>query len=226
MIGILSDTHSNLEALKAVLPELHQCDLVLNAGDLVGYGPDPNEVIRLTKKFDIVSVQGNHDYSVAYKDFSGFNAAAEKSAEWTYNNTEQKNHIYLKILTPNIRLQHSGLEIFMVHGSPRDYLNEYVYPNTPLTELKQLAKGTSCDILIMGHTHMPFIKRVGRTLIINPGSVGQPMDGDNRASFALFDPITKKAEIKRMEYNLKETQRKIMAAGLPTENTERLESGR
>jgi putative phosphoesterase len=225
MIAIISDIHSNLEALEIVLKMTGGCDTILNAGDIVGYNPNPNEAIGLLKNCGAISVLGNHDYAVSTGDTSGLNFYAERAVEWTLNVISNKNLEYLKKLKTNFEKNIDGKKISVFHGSPKSPLKEYVFPWHPDNLLKDFLKQTNADILILGHTHIPFIKKLGKKLVINPGSVGQPRDMNNKASYAFLDVKKMKAEIKRVKYDFRRTQEKMKKAGLPEFLIKRLEQG-
>jgi predicted phosphodiesterase len=224
-IAIISDIHSNLEAFKAVLKEIKKLniDKIYCCGDIVGYGAEPNKCIELVRKEKIISVKGNHDIGcVNLQDKELFNEWGKAAIEWSNKVLSQENKQFLFDL-PNY-LEAEG--IYFVHGSPRDYLWEYVYPSCSGWDFREFFKMIKKDILVMGHTHVPFIKQFEGRLAINPGSVGQPRDKDSKACFCIFDTTSKKAEIKRVEYDIKKTADKIIKAGLPVFLAERLFKGR
>lgn len=225
MIALISDVHSNLEAFEKVLEKIKNCELILNAGDIVDYNANPNEVIDLVEKYNIISIQGNHDYACYSGDVSNFTLYAAQSSLWTSKILRKEKKQYLQNLPKIWRKKINGFKIVMVHGSPRDYLNEYVYPYFPDNIFKEFLKQTKADILILGHTHIPFIKYFENKIVINPGSVGQPRDGNPKASYALLDLESFSAKIQRISYNFKLTAQKIIKSGLPFFLAERLSEG-
>jgi len=133
----------------------------------------------------------------------------------------EKNKKYLLNLPKILEIEN----IFLVHGSPNDYLHEYIYPDTPDYVFKEFFKKIKKQIIAMGHTHIPFIKCMDEGLIINSGSVGQPRDGNNKASFCILDNKKFKAEIVRVEYDINKTIQKIIKIGMPQFNGLRLLHG-
>jgi putative phosphoesterase len=208
-LAILADIHANLPALERVLEEVGDLPKFC-CGDLVGYNPFPNEVIELAKEEKIVSILGNHDHAVLTGDTSWFNLSAARAIEWTIKELTSKNLDYLKNLSQNY-----DSEFYMTHGSPKNPLEEYVSPEDPEYVFKDFFNYTKNDIIALGHTHIPFIKRIDEKLIFNPGSVGQPRDLDSRASYTILDTETKDIEIKRTEYDVEKTAEKIRVKGLP-----------
>ena len=244
---ILSDIHSNLEALEVCLKlAQRKYDQALCLGDLVGYGPDPNPVIDQVKALATVIIRGNHDKACCgLDDASDFNPFARLATEWTRNALTPQHFEFLRSLPAGPVM----MEGFMlVHGSPLDE-NEYVLsPATAFPLLREPKTQTVC----FGHTHyqggymlspkarfqsirVPQ-KQDGLTLtlpvedggryLINPGSIGQPRDGDWRAAFAVFDVARRVAEFYRTAYDLPQTQEKMQKAGLPEPLIRRLEYGR
>lgn len=235
---ILSDIHSNWEALTAVLAEAEgSYDAILNCGDLVGYGPDPVPVVEWTRDHKQSIVRGNHDKVCAtLENLDWFNPVAAKSVEWTHNVLSPDALRYLGQL-PAGPMVINGLQI--VHGSPVDE-DEYLIR---LADIGSAAVWLDRAIAFFGHTHVQGcyvikgrgVKRVALTTVdldpdavymINPGSVGQPRDRDPRAAWALFDSERRFIELRRTEYDVRLTQDKIAAAGLPASLAARLAVGR
>jgi predicted phosphodiesterase len=249
-ILILSDIHSNLEALEACLAAAPAHDLVVNLGDTVGYGANPNEVIARCRPLGKDFVRGNHDKAVSgLMDLAEFNAAAGLATLWTRDQLTPENLQWLRTL-PQGPLRVDALQdVQFVHGSAldedeylvsvRDALEPLMTDNVPLT--------------FFGHTHLqggfvaqggiseayrPAYRTVGqpessdwplrreRRFLINPGSVGQPRDGDWRAAFAMFDSEAWIVSYYRVPYNLRVAQEKIIAANLPQRLATRLATGR
>lgn len=225
-IGVIADPHSNLAALKAVLKSMPKVDELICAGDLVGYGAEPNEVVELARAEGMRVVLGNHDYGAVTRDVSGFNPYATKAVLWTANNLSEDNSGYLRSLPERLKLTLGGRRIYVVHGSPRDPVFEYVFPDLPNRELLELTRDVEADVIVLGHTHVPMQRVIQGKLIINPGGVGQPRDRDPRASYMLLtldDEVSVKHE--RVDYDIDRAARKIEAAGLPIELATRLYFG-
>ena len=221
MIGVIADIHGNLPALKAVFESMGEVEFIICAGDLVGYNPEPNEVIQEIKMRKIICIRGNHDRAVIRDIYDDFNPYAEIAARWTRKNLTEENMDYLLSLHDSLVMNYKKFKIAVHHGAP---FNEdfYVFPEY-VTE--NLLKYDNADILILGHTHIPFIKKFESGIIINPGSVGQPRDKDSRASYAIIEPEKNFYEIRRVKYNIDEVYKKIIEYGLPPVLGERLYYG-
>ena len=247
---LLSDIHSNLEALEACLAAAPAYDLAVNLGDVVGYGASPNEVIERSRRLGKVFVRGNHDKAVCgLIDVKDFNPVAALASSWTRDQLTWENLEWLRSL-PQGPLQVEGLtSAQFVHGSPVD---EDGYVVTVSDAVEPLMAAPTM-VTFFGHTHLqgsfvlngdhvdsihPAYRTVGRIessefplknnlpYLINPGSVGQPRDGDWRAGFALFDSEARIVAFYRVPYNLKGAQDRILAADLPPRLATRLAAGR
>lgn len=218
-VAVIADIHSNLPALEAVLEEVGRLPIYC-AGDVVGYNPFPNEVIALLRERRAVSILGNHDYAVLSGDTSWFNPIAAAAIEWTARDLTQDSLGYLRSLPRSYENA-----IYMVHGSPKNPLEEYVYGDAPDYQLLEMFDHTRRDIIVLGHTHVPFIRRLGGRLVFNPGSVGQPRDGDPRASYAILDTEEREVEIDRVGYDIDAVARAILDRGLPQPLALRLYGG-
>lgn len=228
-IAFISDIHSNLQALEAVLSEIekkYNPDYLVSPGDLVGYGPNPNEVCDLLKeRDDFIAVKGNHDEAVLSGDTAGFNRIAAKAVNWTRDHIIDKNLDFLNSL-PNYKpLLLDGFKVFVCHGSPRDYLNDYIYPDTPEDLLKGFLERTEANILVDGHTHVPFYKEFGRKLFLNAGSVGQSRDGNEKACYAFMNTDKNEIKIHRVEYEIDKVNVRIKNSSLPNSLGNRLYYG-
>lgn len=244
---ILSDIHSNLEALEKSL-ELAEgkYDQVLCLGDLVGYGPDPNAVVERIRPLARVIVRGNHDKACSgLTDAEDFNYLARAATEWTRTRLTPENFEFLRDL-PNGPVQVDGIEL--VHGSPVDE-DEYIFDSLGAIEAFQSGPA---PLVFFGHSHhqggflltadkrlqsipLPSIKddvpasvalQENARYLINPGSIGQPRDGDSRAAFAILDSGASRIDFYRTTYDLVLTQEKMREAGLPEPLVLRLEVGR
>ncbi|MCX7838455.1 MAG: metallophosphatase family protein [Anaerolineae bacterium] len=240
-ILLLSDIHANLVALETVLRNAGDFDQIWCLGDVVGYGPDPNECIKTLRAYNnLVCVAGNHDWAVLDKvDLEEFNPDARRAVLWTRDQLDIQNLDWLHSLPDSFRTDHFTL----THGSPRYPIWEYVLtPATARVNFEYL----DTPIGFIGHTHVPVIYRYhddddtvtaeplpedipvpldNSRLMINPGSVGQPRDGDARAAFAILDFDTMTLMHHRIEYNILATQLKMGQANLPMRLITRLSYG-
>ncbi len=225
-IAVISDVHSNLEALEEVLARVPGLELYC-LGDMVGYGASPNEVVETLRKRKAVTVMGNHDYGAVTADTGMFNARAAMAARWTTKELTGRNLEYLRSLPREFRFQIGGLSGFLTHGSPDDALWEYVDPATHSQLFGHYLGKLGVRLLGLGHTHIPYVWKEGSGIVFNPGSVGQPRDGDRRASYALLhaEGTTVKVEHYRVDYDYEEAASKIRAAGLPEQLADRLYTG-
>lgn len=223
---MIADIHSNLAAFKAILKDMPRVDKIICAGDLVGYAAEPNEVIELARRKKILSVLGNHDYSSATRDVGRHNSIAAQAIVWTFKNLDDDNKKHLKNLPKKLDLKIGGEKIFVVHGSPRDFLFDYVFPDMPNRALLDLVKHVDADIIVLGHTHIPMKRVIQGKLVINPGSVGQPRNRDPKASYMVLKiDGDLEVEHRKVDYEIKKTAEKIKSAGLPEELAVRLYFG-
>lgn len=222
MIAIISDIHGNLPAFQSVLERIDELGIktIYCAGDIVGYNPFPKECISLVRKRKILSCMGNHDYGVVSGDTPLFNPFAAEAVEWTRKKLNDDELEFLLNLPIKLEPEKNML---IVHGSPKNPLWEYVKPFAPKTYLSSLFDDKK--ILILGHTHIPMSKAFEGRLLLNPGGVGQPRDGDPRASFATLDTDRMKAKIIRVKYDIDTVAGKIKREGLPKFLGERLSMG-
>ncbi len=239
-VAVVSDIHSNLTAFQAVAADFGEVDEVWCLGDVVGYGPDPNECIALLREYPHLGVAGNHDWAAIGKvETDVFNVAAASAAAWTAQQLTDESRDYLLALP--LEIDREGWRL--VHGSPRDPIWEYVLEPARAEELFSLFPGRGC---LIGHSHIPMIfvetpdgaeyldpEYGGEPLdleesrvIVNPGSVGQPRDDDPRASYALLDTTTGLLEFRRVAYDVGAVQERMQAADLPTPLWRRLSYGR
>ncbi len=227
-IAVISDIHSNLDAFEAIIEALPEFDGLFCLGDLVGYGPQPNEVVeRLRQLKPSMVLAGNHDHAVVTGNVQGFSPHAAEAVEWTIGMIKPQNREYLATLCPYAKLEKGGISLALYHGSPRDPLTEYVFPGISGTSARALIEKSGASIVMLGHTHMPMLYSFGREMLCNPGSVGQPRDGDPRASFATLTISEGKFsfEIKRVKYDVGPVASKIVEAGLPVFLADRLYMG-
>ena len=225
-VAVISDVHANLDALDAVLHEL-EADEIWCLGDLVGYGARPGEVISRLKEVGAKSLMGNHDYAAATGDTGGFNARAAMAAVWTRNSLTKAEVQFLASLPTELVQEVEGLKIYLAHGSPDDQLWEYVDPRTHEDLFPHYLTLTRASVIGLGHTHVPYSWKGRRGLVFNPGSVGQPRDGDPRASYAriTFEGGDARVEHRRVVYDWAAAGRRIREAGLPAQLADRLAAG-
>jgi len=242
---ILSDLHANWEALQAVLEDAAgRYDRILCCGDLVGYGADPNAIVEWCRARVHTVIRGNHDKAVAsLEGLEWFNPAAQAATVWTHHQLTGENRAYLAAL-PRGPLTVDG--IALAHGAPADE-DEYLVDTG---EARQAFAYTERPVTFFGHTHIQGgfrssrrrTEKIGRPgarakeavldlepdtyYLINPGSVGQPRDGDPRAAYVLYDPADGFLCFRRVEYPVELAQRKIRQAGLPDLLAVRLAAGR
>lgn len=227
--AIISDVHSNLHALKAVMEDADWvgADEILCAGDVVGYGAFPNEVIEELKSRNALCITGNHDRAVLGIGDFDMNVQAAAAVRWTMNALTDDNRKFLEHLEPRLNLSELGFFPGIVgaglyHGSPFDD-DEYILWHDA-TDILLEASGN--QVVITGHTHDPFIKYLPHGVWLNPGSVGQPRDMDERASYFVYDEKLKLFQSRRIEYPAREAAQAIIDAGLPRGLGLRLLSGR
>jgi predicted phosphodiesterase len=239
-ILVMSDIHANLTALEAVLQDAGSVDAVWCLGDVVGYGPDPNECIeRLSTLPNLVCLLGNHDAAALGRiNLQAFNAEARTSIHWLTEILTPQSRAFLESLPEKLETEH----VTLAHGSPRNPVWEYL--------LDVFTAAVNFDffttqLCFVGHTHLPMayftnpdpnlvswkILHNGGTLcpqlraILNPGSVGQPRDHNPLSAYALYEPDTNCWISKRVAYDLEAVQDRIRAAGLPIRHAQRLSGG-
>ncbi|MDA4123847.1 MAG: metallophosphatase family protein [Thaumarchaeota archaeon] len=225
-MAVVSDVHSNLEALEEVLSEAGDLPLYC-LGDIVGYGANPNEVVELLRRKTAVSVMGNHDYAAVTADTGMFNARAAMAANWTTRELTGRSLGYLRTLPRQVTLEVGGVRAVLTHGSPDDALWEYVHPVTHSQLFGYYLSKLEAGLLGLGHTHIPFVWKGKEGTVFNPGSVGQPRDGDRRASFAVVrtEGESVSVQVRRVEYDYERAAAKIREKGLPEQNASRLSKG-
>lgn len=232
--AIITDIHGNLSALEATFEAIDKIgvDATYCGGDLVGYGPHPNEVCRLIEDRGIPTIYGNYDYAIAREvDDCGCayvtqhdRELGQRSVAWTLAHTDQRSKDFMRTLPFDLRFELGSQRIRLVHGSPRK-VNEYLFEDKPGRLYERLARLAECDVLVFGHTHKPWIHTYGGVLFVNCGSVGKPKDGDPRAGFAILELDETgqlRASIERVPYDAQAVANEVAAAGLPSEYAEKL----
>ncbi len=239
---VVSDVHSNAPALEAVLNAAPEFDALLCLGDIVGYGPDPNTCVARLRDHELVSISGNHDAgALGQADLSIFNHDARKALIWTQQELARRHQQFLAGLAPHMALTD---DILLCHGSPRDPVWDYL---VELTTAAQCFREYDFQTLLVGHSHLPLafewredlerarplrvevdgrVQLAGRRMILNPGSVGQPRDGNPKAAYAVLDTGAMTWTFGRTAYAVKITQERMRAQKLPQRLIDRLEIGR
>jgi diadenosine tetraphosphatase ApaH/serine/threonine PP2A family protein phosphatase len=239
-IAVISDIHANLHALETALVDIDQnpVEEIWCLGDVVGYGPRPNECCDLIRERAAISLCGNHDLaSLGLLDVADFSGDAATAARWTAGVLGDEQRTWLRSLAPLGR--RAGVELF--HASPRDPVWEYVLSE----EVARLSlEATTEPLVLVGHTHVALalaldgeeiegglapggvtVELAGYRFLANPGSVGQPRDGDPRAAWLLVDTAAQTASFRRVPYPIEETQKEMLDAGLPETLAGRLAHG-
>jgi putative phosphoesterase len=225
LIALLSDIHGNLPALKAAVIEAKNLGAkqIICAGDIVGYGPFPNEVCEYLKTNEISSISGNYDIKVLDVIKHGKSAVEslqKKKRElviWTAKHLDKKAQRFLRDLPESLEeVLPGGRNLLVVHGSPVSN-DDDIYPSITPKGLETKLNNTRPDILACGHTHIPFVKKISGMLIVNCGSTGQSVDGDPRPSYAIISVDEKSANgrIIRFEYDINETVKALKNTSLP-----------
>jgi len=213
-ILIVSDLHANLEAVRA-LPDRYAEMWVL--GDLVNYGPNPREVIEFVQTHASLIMRGNHDHAAGYdlapRCSERFRSMAEETGRYTRAAIAAEQREFLRCLPLTAERSVGGIRFSLCHAAPPDPMYEYRSPDSPLWDV-ELAR-SSADVLLVGHTHVPFCRRAGSGMVVNPGSVGQPKHGAARACYVLWEDGEFRLE--SAEYPVEDTVAKIEALPLSPE---------
>lgn len=233
-VAVITDIHGNLPALEVSLHAIGQMgvDEIYCGGDLVGYGPHPNEVCALIQERGIPTIYGNYDYAIG-RDLDDCGCAyitqhdrdlGQQSVAWTLEHTDHASKAFMRALPFDLHFRVGHQRVHLVHGSPRK-VNEYLVEDKPASLYERLANAESDQVIVFGHTHKPWIHSYGGVLFVNCGSVGKPKDGDPRAAFAILAADEQghvRASIERVPYDAKAVAREVAAAGLPGEYAEKL----
>jgi len=222
-ILLLSDIHGNFPALQAVTKQLgaERYDRIINSGDATVYAPFPNQVLDWLQAHNVISIAGNTDRKVK-KLLKGknFKKPSKKEKRVMYTTTAstltKDNSAWLQQLKKKQYLEVEGKKIGIFHGSPA-HTDEFLFPDTPQSRFAELGKTCAADIVIIGHSHIPFYKSVQDTLFVNPGSVGRMFDGDPRASCAelIIEPDNVAVLHHRIPYPVEEVVHELKRQGLP-----------
>jgi putative phosphoesterase len=232
-VAVITDIHANLPALRAALARIDELGVerIYCGGDLVGYGPHPNEVCALIAGREIPTIYGNYDYAIA-RDLDDCGCAyvtphdrelGQESVVWTLAHTDQASKDFMRELPFDLRFAVGDHEVHLVHGSPRK-VNEYLFEDKPASLYERLAAAESARTLVFGHTHKPWVHEYGGVQFVNCGSVGKPKDGDPRGAFAILRAGKDAPEvtIERVTYDAQAVADEVAASGLPGEFAEKL----
>jgi predicted phosphodiesterase len=197
LFAVFSDVHGNLSALEAILADIERRAIARTfcLGDLVGYGPSPNEVALLVRDLAIPTLMGNYDQGIGFEtgDCGCVYKTDEQRAEgaaslaWTQDAVTDEVKAYLRTLEDHFVLKSETGEILAVHGSPRR-INEYLFEDRPVSAMERMAREYPYPAILFGHTHVPYARQVGGTTFVNVGSGGRPKDGDWRVCYGIVDP--------------------------------------
>jgi putative phosphoesterase len=231
--AVITDIHANLPALEAALARIEELGVedVYCGGDLVGYGPHPNEVCALIAERGIPTIYGNYDYAIA-RDLDDCGCAyptpedrelGQRSVDWTLAHTDRRSKDFMRELPFDLHTTVGETTVHLVHGSPRK-VNEYLFEDKPASLYERLARAETDSVLVFGHTHKPWVHNYDGVLFVNCGSVGKPKDGDPRGAFAVLRSGDDGVEvtIERVEYDAEAVAREVAGVGLPTEFADKL----
>ncbi len=218
-VGVISDVHANLPALEAVIDDMPPVDTVVCAGDVVGYNPWPAECVERVRELADAVVIGNHDRTVERPHEYSANHMAQAGLEFAKESLTEEQLEWVTSL-PRKETVADG-EFLLVHDHPK-FQDKYVYPSEFPTLRRYL--DDFCGVVI-GHTHIQHQATVDDRLVLNPGSVGQPRDGDSRAAYAVVDTEESSADLRRVDYDVDRVVDRIAEVGLPERTGTRLRDG-
>lgn len=221
----MADVHSNFPSLKALESDAGFADFVIHAGDSIGYFPFPDECVSWLREHADVNVMGNHDYALVSGDFKGFSPESYRVLAWTDQALSAVNLRYLSNLKDSWVGEVGGVKIGVVHGGLSNPLNEFIHAYSDEGLINGYMQKMGVKVLVTGHVHQMFVRQVKEGLLINPGSVGQPRDGNPNPSYVLLDINNGKVETimpKRFRYDISLVESKMSNEMLPRVFTERL----
>lgn len=236
-LAVFSDVHGNIQGLEAVLQDIEKrgADVVWCGGDLVGYGANPGEVIEAVRRRGIPTVMGNYDDGIGYARMAcgcDYPTAAAmerglRSIAWTRANTTEPQKAYLRNLPYMLQREFAGHRVALVHASPAR-LNEYLFAEVADDVFRQHLSAAAADVLVFGHTHIPYHKVLDGKHLVNAGSAGKPKHGNPYATYVMLDlaPGRVTVEIIEVPYDCEAAARAIEATGLPSEFASMLREGR
>ncbi len=208
-IGIIADIHGNRPALSAVLKAMPAVDVLLCAGDVVGYYPDANEVCDILRQSGAGVIRGNHDAYVAGELIPDSSKKIAYRTDWTREQLSSGNHAWLAALPVEMCFSFGRTRVILRHASPWDE-ETYLYPDSASAERVRLETN---EFLLVGHTHIPMKRPAGDGWLVNPGSVGQPRDYDPRAAYSIIDTASNEVELCRCSYDVMAYQQRLRACG-------------
>ena len=215
IIAVFSDVHANLHALQRVFEDADErrADIYLNAGDSIGFGPYPNEVVELLREKNVLSILGNYDLEVI-EGKAKAKGEKEYALKFARNELAESIEYYLSSLPRELRLEVADKRLIVTHGSPES-IEEHIYHNTSVERLKILADNAKADVIIVGHSHEQFWTQTNGASFVNPGSVGRTDDGNPQAAYALlsFNPF--KVELIKLDYDVEAAADALRKKGLP-----------
>jgi putative phosphoesterase len=233
--ALIGDVHANLPALEAVLAHANEAGVqgIWHVGDFVGYGAYPEEVVERLRRAETLSIVGNYDLKVLKfkkkRDKWRRSKRPEKwlAFKWAYENLSRQSRAYLRSLPREMRFEVERKHILLTHGSPASN-EEHLTPDTPEERFQELAHMADADVVVCGHSHVPFTRQVDGVWFINTGSVGRPDDGDPRAAYAILQLGPKRVEVRhyRVEYDVARAVAAIREHGLPEAFAQMLLQGR
>ncbi|MHA1448959.1 MAG: metallophosphoesterase family protein [Candidatus Hodarchaeales archaeon] len=239
-LALIGDIHGNLPAFIEVLKDIERnnVDKIYCMGDIVGYGPWPNKCVDLVKSVcevngELNCCMGNHDYYAVHGEIPDwFKPAARKAIEWTVRNISKESREFLSRLPSYFETDYYGYKFYMVHGSPANPLKAYIFKGSDeLSAARLFMQENGLQYLIVGHTHFPLKETTFDIVprwIINPGSVGQPRDDNNQASYCLLElksQLEMRVEIIRIKYDIDKTAEAIKMRGIDITLSDRLYKG-
>ena len=218
IVGVIADIHGNRVALDAVLDDMPPVDALVCAGDVVGYNPWPGACVDALRERGVATVMGNHDRAVATGTDFSFNSMAGAGVAYAREQLDDEQLAWLAGL-PDERTEFDG-RMKIVHGHPDDP-DRYTYPDMFAADMLD-----DEDVLVLGHTHVQHHESYDDGIVLNPGGVGQPRDGDPRAAYATLDLDAMNVNEHRVEYDIERVERAVSEAGLPEQIGSRLRKGR
>ena len=224
--ALISDIHGNFEALKAVVSDAQKSglEIFLNAGDAVGFGIYPSQVVQALRSPMFLSVLGNVDLEVLEALRLGKSPKGEDAEELTIQELTPSDVAYLQSLPKDLRFEIAGTRVLLTHGSP-DSVEEHIYPDSPESRLKEIAARAEADVIVTGHTHLQLNRSVDGVTFVNPGSVGRPVNGEPKAEYAVlsFNPL--RVEFRNVSYDVESLADEMRKKGLPESHAQVLLRG-
>ena len=228
-IAVISDIHANIYALMNILEDIdyQKVDTIICLGDLVGYGPHPNEVVSTIRRRNILCIKGNYDSAVVDNQYSYIRETDLNSFSlpWTVNELREENRVYLNNLPNSLTLNIANKKILFVHGSPNK-VNEYLLENSENTA--KVMEELNEDVLVCAHTHLPGSKNFNNKVYVNCGSIGKPKIGRPNSTYCILDITVDngvKVQIKEVEYDVKKIVKDMTMLDFPSQLIESFKTG-